>query len=61
MNVTTLSPEKSKDKKRCERMTADLADKDENSVEKKDQTTDIVNIRDLDSNDVPSVKDWLQV
>ncbi|XP_050919536.1 uncharacterized protein LOC127137090 [Lathyrus oleraceus] len=34
-------------------MTYDLTDKDENTVEKKDQSIDIVNIEDLDSDDVP--------
>ena len=53
MNVSTLSPEKSKDKEMSEGMTGDLADKDEKSVEKKDQPTDIVYIEDLDSDDVP--------
>lgn len=52
VNVSTLSPKKSKDKERFEGMTGDLDDKDENSVEKKDQPTDIVNIEDLDPNDV---------
>ncbi|XP_050897710.1 uncharacterized protein LOC127104572 [Lathyrus oleraceus] len=48
-----LSLEKSKDKEGSEGMTDDLANKDENSIEKKDQSTDIVNIEDLDSGDVP--------
>ncbi|XP_050902649.1 uncharacterized protein LOC127114961 [Lathyrus oleraceus] len=34
-------------------MTSDLAYKDENSIEEKDQSNDIVNIKDLDSDDVP--------
>ncbi|XP_050915065.1 uncharacterized protein LOC127130024 [Lathyrus oleraceus] len=34
-------------------MTGDLAGKDEKSIEKKDQYTDIVNIEDVDSDDVP--------
>lgn len=33
-------------------MIGNLADKDENSVEKKDQSTAIVNLEDLDSDDV---------
>ena len=53
VNVSTLSPEKSKDKEGSEVMTSDPADKDENFVEKKDQPTDIVNIEDLNSDDVP--------
>ncbi|XP_050877203.1 uncharacterized protein LOC127080963 [Lathyrus oleraceus] len=48
-----MSPEKSKDKEDFEGMTGDMSDKHENSVEKKDQSTDIVNIEDLDSDDVP--------
>lgn len=43
VNVFTLSYEKSKDKEVSEGMTGDLADKDENVVEKKDQSTVIVN------------------
>ncbi|XP_050890918.1 uncharacterized protein LOC127096383 [Lathyrus oleraceus] len=53
VNVTTLSPEKLKDKESFEWMTCDLANKDENSIEKKDQHTNIVNIEDLGSDDVP--------
>ncbi|KAI5429852.1 hypothetical protein KIW84_034438 [Lathyrus oleraceus] len=53
VNVSTLSPEKLKGKEIYEGMTSDMADKDENSIEKKDQPTDIVNIEDLDSDDVP--------
>lgn len=34
-------------------MAGDLADKEANSTEKKDQSTDIVNIYDLDSDDEP--------
>ncbi|XP_050897704.1 uncharacterized protein LOC127104565 [Lathyrus oleraceus] len=34
-------------------MTGDLADKDKNPIEKNDQPTDIVNIEELDSDDVP--------
>ncbi|XP_050896340.1 uncharacterized protein LOC127103096 [Lathyrus oleraceus] len=41
------------DNEGSEVITGDLDDKDENSVEKKDQSTDIVNIEDLDSDDVP--------
>ncbi|XP_050919038.1 uncharacterized protein LOC127136534 [Lathyrus oleraceus] len=53
VNVSTLSPEKLKDKERSEGMTGDLDNKDKNSIEKKDQPTDMVNIEDLDSDDVP--------
>ncbi|KAI5403948.1 hypothetical protein KIW84_051189 [Lathyrus oleraceus] len=53
VNLSTLSPEKSKDRERYEGMIGDLDDKDENSVEIKDQPTDIVNIEDLDSDDFP--------
>ncbi|XP_050875270.1 uncharacterized protein LOC127078899 [Lathyrus oleraceus] len=52
VNVSTLSPEKSKDKEESEGMSGDLADKDENST-KKDQSSVIVNIEDLDSDDMP--------
>ncbi|KAI5447695.1 hypothetical protein KIW84_015232 [Lathyrus oleraceus] len=41
------------DKEGSEGMTSDLAYKDENSIEEKDQSNDIVNIKDLDSDDVP--------
>lgn len=34
-------------------MSGHLADKEENSVEKKDQSTNIVNLNDLDSDDEP--------
>ncbi|XP_050896198.1 uncharacterized protein LOC127102924 [Lathyrus oleraceus] len=44
------------DKEGSEGMIGDLVDKDEHSVEKKDQSTDIVNIEDLDSDDVPIVQ-----
>ncbi|XP_050909012.1 uncharacterized protein LOC127122768 [Lathyrus oleraceus] len=53
VNVSTLSPEKLKDKEASEGMTGDLAEKDENSIEKKDQSTFIVNVEDLESDDVP--------
>ncbi|KAI5415361.1 hypothetical protein KIW84_040706 [Lathyrus oleraceus] len=53
VNVSTLSPEKSKGKEGSKGMAGDLADKDENSFEKNDQSIDIVNIKDLESDDVP--------
>ncbi|XP_050886712.1 uncharacterized protein LOC127091990 [Lathyrus oleraceus] len=53
VNVSTLSPEKLKDKEESDGMSGDLADKEENSLEKKDQSTNIVNIEDLDYDDVP--------
>ncbi|XP_050888939.1 uncharacterized protein LOC127094115 [Lathyrus oleraceus] len=53
VNAPTLSPEKSKDKERSREMTDDLGDKDKNPVEKNDQPTDIVNIEELDSYDIP--------
>lgn len=51
-NVFTQSPKTSKDKKDSDGMSGDLADKKENSTKKKDQSTNIVNIDDLDSDDV---------
>lgn len=51
--MSTLSPKKSKDKEEFEGITSDLADKDEKSIEEKVQSTNIVNIEYLDSNDVP--------
>ena len=53
MNAPTLSPEKSQDKERSGEMTNDLGDQDKNLVEKNDQPTDIVNVEELDSDDVP--------
>lgn len=53
VNVSMLSPKKLKDKEESDGMSSDLADKDENPIEKKDQPTNIVNIEDLDSGDVP--------
>lgn len=53
MNVPIMSPKQSKDKERSEEMNGDLDDKDINPVEKNDQPTDIVNIEELDSDDVP--------
>ncbi|XP_050920169.1 uncharacterized protein LOC127137791 [Lathyrus oleraceus] len=53
VNVPTPSPEQSKDKERSEEMTGDLGDKDKNPIEKNDQPTDIVNIEELGSDDVP--------
>lgn len=52
VNVYTLSLKKSKDKEEPEGITGDLAGKDENSIEEKDQSTNIVNIEDMDSDDV---------
>ncbi|KAI5390071.1 hypothetical protein KIW84_075409 [Lathyrus oleraceus] len=53
VNVPTMSPKKSKDKERSEGITGDLADKDKNSIEKKDQPTYIIYIEELNSDDVP--------
>ncbi|XP_050897684.1 uncharacterized protein LOC127104541 [Lathyrus oleraceus] len=53
VNVPTLSPEKLKDKERFEEMIGDLNDKDKIPIEKNDQPTNIVNIVELDSDDVP--------
>lgn len=53
VNVSTLSPKKPKDKEGPEGMNNDLGDIDEKFVEKKDQSTDIVNIEDLDYDDLP--------
>ncbi|KAI5439531.1 hypothetical protein KIW84_025073 [Lathyrus oleraceus] len=44
---------KSEDKEDSDGMSGDLADKEENSIEKKDQSTNIVNIDDMDSDDEP--------
>ncbi|KAI5443343.1 hypothetical protein KIW84_012126 [Lathyrus oleraceus] len=52
-NTPTMSPEKLHDKERSREMTDDLGDKDKNHVEKNDQPTDILNIEELDSDDVP--------
>lgn len=49
----TQSPEKSKDKEDSEGMSGDLVDKEENSIEKKDQSTYIINIDDMNSDDEP--------
>ncbi|XP_050895608.1 uncharacterized protein LOC127102254 [Lathyrus oleraceus] len=53
VNTPTISLEKSQDKERSGEMTNELGDKDKNPVEKNDQPTDIVNIEELDSDDVP--------
>ncbi|KAI5408741.1 hypothetical protein KIW84_054540 [Lathyrus oleraceus] len=53
VNVSTLYPEKSKDKEESDGMPGGLADKEGNSIDKNDQSTNIVNIEDLDSNHVP--------
>ncbi|XP_050909125.1 uncharacterized protein LOC127122893 [Lathyrus oleraceus] len=52
VNVSTHSPKKSKDKEDSDGMSGDLADKEENSIEIKDQSTNIVNIDDLDFDNV---------
>ncbi|XP_050897106.1 uncharacterized protein LOC127103912 [Lathyrus oleraceus] len=52
-NVSTQSLEKSEEKDGSDGMSGDLSDKEENSIEKKDQSTDIVNVDDLDSDDEP--------
>ncbi|XP_050890873.1 uncharacterized protein LOC127096332 [Lathyrus oleraceus] len=51
--MSTRSPEKSEEKDDFDGMSSDLVDKEENSVEKKDQSTDIMNIYDMDSDDDP--------
>ncbi|XP_050919117.1 uncharacterized protein LOC127136624 [Lathyrus oleraceus] len=53
VNVSTQSYEKSEDKEDSDGKSSYLADKEENSIEKKDQSPDIVNINDLDSDDEP--------
>ncbi|KAI5389640.1 hypothetical protein KIW84_075075 [Lathyrus oleraceus] len=53
VNMSTQSPEKLEDKEDYDGMSSDLADKEANFVGKKDQSTDIVNIYDLDSDDKP--------
>ncbi|XP_050908497.1 uncharacterized protein LOC127122156 [Lathyrus oleraceus] len=53
VNVHTLSPEKLKDKEEANGMSGDLDDKEENFVEKKGQSADIMNIEDMYSDDVP--------
>ncbi|XP_050920391.1 uncharacterized protein LOC127138028 [Lathyrus oleraceus] len=50
MHAPTLSPEKSQDKERSEDITNELGNKDKNIV---DQSTNIVNIEGLDSDDIP--------
>lgn len=52
-NVSTQSPEKSEEKDDSDGMLGDLSNKEENSGDKKDQYTNIVNVDDLDSNDEP--------
>ncbi|XP_050916171.1 uncharacterized protein LOC127131285 [Lathyrus oleraceus] len=53
VNMSTQSPEKYEDKEDFDGMSGDLADKEENYVERKDQSTNIMNIDDLDSDDEP--------
>lgn len=50
MHAPTLSPEKSQDKERSDDIINKLGNKDKNHV---DQPTDIVNIEELDSDDIP--------
>ncbi|XP_050889833.1 uncharacterized protein LOC127095145 [Lathyrus oleraceus] len=52
-NRFTQSPEKLEEKDYSNGMSSFLANKEENSVEKKDQYINIVNIDDLDSDDEP--------
>lgn len=52
-NVSTQSPKKLEEKNDSYGMSGDFSDKEENSGEKKDQSTDMVNIDDLDSDDKP--------
>ncbi|XP_050876888.1 uncharacterized protein LOC127080618 [Lathyrus oleraceus] len=56
VNVSTISPEKSKDKEESDGMPGGLDDKEGNSIDKNDQSTNIVNIEDLDSIHVPIVQ-----
>ncbi|XP_050876887.1 uncharacterized protein LOC127080617 [Lathyrus oleraceus] len=53
VNVSTQSPEKSKDKEESDGIPGGLDEKEGNSIDKNDQSTNIVNIEDLDSNHVP--------
>ncbi|KAI5408155.1 hypothetical protein KIW84_054117 [Lathyrus oleraceus] len=53
VNALTLSPMKSQDKERFGEMTNEQGDKDKNPIEKNDQPTDLVNVEELDSDDVP--------
>ncbi|XP_050875920.1 uncharacterized protein LOC127079579 [Lathyrus oleraceus] len=53
--VLGIEPE-TEDKEDFDGMSSDLADKEENFVEKKDQSTYIVNIYDMDSDDEPISK-----
>ncbi|KAI5387243.1 hypothetical protein KIW84_073401 [Lathyrus oleraceus] len=50
MHAPTLSPEKSQDKEMSDDIINKLGNKDKNHV---DQPTDIVNIEELDSDDIP--------
>ncbi|XP_050919331.1 uncharacterized protein LOC127136859 [Lathyrus oleraceus] len=56
VDAPTLSPEKSQDKERSEDMTNELGNKDKNHV---GQPTEIVNIEELDSDDIPIGKGQL--
>lgn len=59
-NVPTKSPEKSEEKDDYDSMFGDSYDKEENSGEKNDQSTNVMNLYDLDSDDEPIGKNWLQ-
>ncbi|KAI5426145.1 hypothetical protein KIW84_031826 [Lathyrus oleraceus] len=52
--VPIKSPEKSEEKGDSDIMFVDMSNKEENSGVKKDQSTDIVNVDDPDSNDEPT-------
>ncbi|XP_050915165.1 uncharacterized protein LOC127130144 [Lathyrus oleraceus] len=54
--VPIKSPEKSEEKGDSDIMFVDMSNKEENSGVKKDQSTDIVNVDDPDSNDEPTGK-----
>lgn len=53
VNMSIQSPEKLEDKEDSDGMSSDLADKEANSIEKKDQSTYIISIDDLNSDDEP--------
>ncbi|KAI5415542.1 hypothetical protein KIW84_040822 [Lathyrus oleraceus] len=70
-NVSTKSPKKSEEKDDSDGMYGDLSDKEENFSQKKDQSTYIVNVDDLDFDDEPiskrldpgidKKKNWLEI
>ncbi|XP_050914729.1 uncharacterized protein LOC127129619 [Lathyrus oleraceus] len=61
VNRSTQSPEKSKDKEGHDGMSGDLANKEENTIDKKDQSIYIVNIDDLRITNVGPTKGWSKV